>query len=329
MAKARGRGYDGTSQSKGGGRGALPSSTWRPRLTLHQPATGSGAAAIAVLAGQWVGAKGETYDVTAKDWKCLKSDDTGYARKYDLSWNADKGTILWGEKFCLHSSDIGAALARWYRVEDERKLQVAFTWKRGAAASAPSVRAAPPSRSSAPAPKAAGAVGNAAPLRSAAAGGGSEDAGGAWAARAAAAAREDEEREKREAEEKEWEKLDDEEECGLEAAYLEAAPGAKPVSGPGADALSSLIGVWWASEERMFRIHRGWACDFTRPGRRRPKRLDCAWDAARGRVLLGRALALDAAALEGRAAEALWYPQDEGVGKVLAAWVRHEDEGEQ
>lgn len=95
-----------------------------------QPSAGTGSIAVSKLLGTWEGNQGETYEV-GKDWSVLKKDAVGAARKYQLAWSGDRSAILWGERFCLYTSDFtSVGPAKWYRCEDRQKERCAFTWQR-------------------------------------------------------------------------------------------------------------------------------------------------------------------------------------------------------
>eukprot|EP00928_Gymnodinium_smaydae_P063723 TRINITY_DN47219_c0_g1_i1.p1 TRINITY_DN47219_c0_g1~~TRINITY_DN47219_c0_g1_i1.p1 ORF type:complete len:357 (-),score=78.87 TRINITY_DN47219_c0_g1_i1:62-1132(-) len=356
MAKARGKGEERAAGSKGGGkgRGSGPVPTVRPG---QQPATGPGAAALALLAGKWSGAQGETYDVSERDWSCSRTESTGASRKYHLTWNEKKSAVFWGERFCLYAEDITRDKpARWYRTDDPVKARVAFTWRRPAGARTGGGAAAGAAAGGAPtrrvAPSAAASAAGGAMKAAAAPGVGSPG----WAARVSAAARQSVAGARVAAQaaslqaagdwsEADPEEREDAEELSRADLFLERlaaeAPGAKPSTGKGAEALARLLGDWWGPKGELFRVGQHWACEFLGPRKAQARRVDLAWDAWSGCVLLGRAYELEVPP-EDQISELRWRAQTPNKGSEKQAddgqdaaplppllWARHEEEGEQ
>mmetsp|Transcript_43112 Transcript_43112/g.119241 ORF Transcript_43112/g.119241 Transcript_43112/m.119241 type:complete len:408 (-) Transcript_43112:72-1295(-) len=112
--------------------------------------------------------------------------------------------------------------------------------------------------------------------------------------------------------------------------------GTTPATGPGAQALAQLRGVWWGPTDDVFRVDRTWSCEHLRVigDRTRRRRHELSWDAEAECLVLGGALVLDPMESSADASKASWRPRDVGDGTgaaspVLFLWTRHNEEGEQ
>jgi len=89
---------------------------------------------IECIAGDWIGDKGESYCVDDEDWTVVRHmKGGGHGRNtYTLSWDETWKVCIWGSSYYFDPKDVkqNPRKVAWYRLQDESKAKVMFTWKR-------------------------------------------------------------------------------------------------------------------------------------------------------------------------------------------------------